>query len=64
MPLVTLAHSHTKNLKELSLVSDLVFVCAGKAHLLEKSDFKKGSVVIDVGIHKIDGKICWGCERQ
>ena len=54
---VTLAHSHTKNLKELSLSSDLIFVCAGKAHLLEKEDFKKGAVVIDVGIHKVDGKL-------
>ena len=55
---VSMAHSHTKNLTELSLSSDIVVVCAGKPHLLEKKDFKKDSVVIDVGIHKIEGKIC------
>jgi methylenetetrahydrofolate dehydrogenase (NADP+) / methenyltetrahydrofolate cyclohydrolase len=48
---VTLCHSHTKNLREYTTQADLVVVAAGKKHLLGKDDFKKGAVVIDVGMH-------------
>lgn len=49
---VTVAHSQTKNLSELSRQADIVVVCAGKKGLLAKEDFKKGAVVVDVGIHR------------
>lgn len=48
---VTLCHSRTPNLREYTSQADIVVVAAGKAHLLGKDDFKKGAVVIDVGIH-------------
>lgn len=50
---VTLAHSKTENLKELIKNYDYVFVAAGKPHLFKATDFKKGAVVIDVGIHRL-----------
>lgn len=48
---VTMCHSKTKNLRQFTLNADLVVVAAGKRHLLGKDDFRKDSIVIDVGIH-------------
>lgn len=48
---VTIAHSHTINLKELTQKADIVVVAAGKPELLGKDDFKKEAVIVDVGIH-------------
>lgn len=56
---VTLCHSKTKNLIDITRAADLVVVAAGKPRMLGREDFKKGSVVIDVGIHRgTDGKLC------
>ncbi len=49
---VCVCHSHTKNLSPLTRLADVVVVAAGKPGLLGKEDFKKGAVVVDVGIHK------------
>lgn len=48
---VTICHSRTKNLREHLLQADIVVVAAGKPEFLGKDDFKKGAVVVDVGIH-------------
>lgn len=51
-------HSKTNDLRHFTLQSDLVVVAAGKPHLIDQSYIKKGSIVIDVGIHKnSEGKI-------
>lgn len=56
---VTLCHSRTKNLSDYTRDADLVVVAAGKPRMLGQEDFKKGAVVIDVGIHRLsDGKLC------
>lgn len=49
---VTVCHSKTKNLREFTLRADLVVVAAGQPEFLGEGDFKKDSVVIDVGIHR------------
>jgi methylenetetrahydrofolate dehydrogenase (NADP+)/methenyltetrahydrofolate cyclohydrolase len=49
---VTVCHSKTKNLREHLERADIVVVAAGKPEMLGKGDFKKGAVVIDVGIHR------------
>ena len=46
---VTLAHSRTKNLKELCLTADILIVAIGKTEFLTADMFKEGAVVIDVG---------------
>ncbi|MCY4512589.1 MAG: bifunctional 5,10-methylenetetrahydrofolate dehydrogenase/5,10-methenyltetrahydrofolate cyclohydrolase [Bdellovibrionales bacterium] len=51
---VTLCHSRTKNLMEHTSQADIVIACAGKRGLLGREDFKKGAVVVDVGIHRGD----------
>ncbi len=48
---VTLCHSKTPHLREHTLRADIVVVAAGQKHLLGKDDFKKGAVVVDVGMH-------------
>ena len=49
---VCICHSHTKNLSAITQSADVVVVAAGKPGLLGQKDFKKGAVVVDVGIHK------------
>ncbi|MDE0151167.1 MAG: bifunctional methylenetetrahydrofolate dehydrogenase/methenyltetrahydrofolate cyclohydrolase [Bdellovibrionales bacterium] len=50
---VTICHSKTTNLKEHTKRAEVVVVACGKHHLLKAQDFKKGAVVIDVGMHRI-----------
>ena len=55
---VILAHSKTKNLKELSKISDIVIAAVGKSGFLKENMIKEGAIVIDVGINRDnDGKI-------
>ena len=54
---VTVCHSHTKNLSEICRSADIVVACAGVRGLLSKKDFKKGAVVVDVGIHRENNKL-------
>ena len=55
---VTTCHSKTKNLKEITLQSDLIVVGVGKPNLLTADMVKDGAVVIDVGINRIEsGKL-------
>ena len=56
---VTICHSKTKNLEEITRQGDIVVVAAGRARFLGRSAFKKGAVVIDVGIHGTgSGSLC------
>jgi len=50
---VTLAHSRTNNLKELSLQADIIVAALGKPGFLTGDMVKVGAVVIDVGITRI-----------
>lgn len=51
---VTLAHSRTKNLKELTLQADLIIAALGKPEFLTADMVKNGAVVIDVGITRVE----------
>lgn len=51
---VTIAHSKTKNLKELTLNADILISAAGKPNLITADMVKTNSVVIDVGINRLD----------
>lgn len=56
---VTICHSKTRNLEDYTKTADIVVVACGLHHYLKVHHFKKGAVVIDVGIHRINknGKI-------
>jgi len=51
---VTLAHSRTKNLKELTLQADILISALGKPFFVTADMVKEGSVIIDVGINRIE----------
>lgn len=51
---VTLTHSRTKNLAEITRSADIVIVALGKPEFLTGDMVKDGVVVVDVGIHRID----------
>ena len=56
---VTVTHSKTKNLKEVSKRADILVVAIGKPKMITKEYVKEGAVVIDVGIHRgVDNKLC------
>ena len=51
---VTVCHSRTKNLKEVTKRADILIVAIGKPKMIDASYVKDGAVVIDVGIHRPD----------
>ncbi|MDD4555770.1 MAG: bifunctional 5,10-methylenetetrahydrofolate dehydrogenase/5,10-methenyltetrahydrofolate cyclohydrolase [Alphaproteobacteria bacterium] len=55
---VTTAHSKTQNLVEIVKTADIVIAACGQAKLVKKEWIKAGAVVIDVGINRLDGKLC------
>lgn len=56
---VTVAHSHTKDLKEITKRADILIVAVGKRQMIDDTYIKDGAVVIDVGMHRNDqNKLC------
>lgn len=55
---VTIAHSKTPDLESVTREGDIVVVAAGQPRFLGKSAFKKGAVVIDVGMHRPAAGLC------
>ena len=53
---VSVIHSKTSNPKEFISKADIFISAVGKSKLFDKSYFKEGSYVIDVGISVVDGK--------
>ena len=56
---VTVCHSHTKDLKEVTKRADIIIVAIGKPKFITREYVKEGAVVIDVGIHRGENnKLC------
>ncbi len=55
---VTLCHSKTKNIKEKSLSADIIVSAVGKSNLVTSDMVSEGTTLIDVGITRVNGKIC------
>ena len=56
---VTVAHSKTKNLKEVAKRADILVVAVGRPKMITRDYVKEGAVVIDVGIHRNENnKLC------
>ncbi len=51
---VTLTHSRTKNLKEITLNADLIVAAIGKPKYVTADMVKPGAIIIDVGINRIE----------
>lgn len=50
---VTMCHTKTKNIEEISRQADILIVAVGQPHFVKADMVKEGAVVVDVGIHRI-----------
>lgn len=55
---VTLCHSKTKDIKGICKNADILIAAIGKARFVTKDFVKDEAVVIDVGMNRVDGKLC------
>jgi methylenetetrahydrofolate dehydrogenase (NADP+)/methenyltetrahydrofolate cyclohydrolase len=55
---VTTCHRFTKNLKSITQNADILVVAVGKPDFITADMVKDGVVIIDVGINRVDGKLC------
>jgi methylenetetrahydrofolate dehydrogenase (NADP+)/methenyltetrahydrofolate cyclohydrolase len=56
---VTICHSKTKNLEEITSQADILVASVGKANFVTANMVKDGAIVIDVGINRLpNGKLC------
>ncbi len=56
---VTICHSRTKDLREVTKRADILVVAIGKPKFIDETYVKEGAVVIDVGIHRNENnKLC------
>ena len=55
---VTICHSRTRDLKEICRSADILIAAVGKAKFVTADMVKLGAVVIDVGMNRVDGKLC------
>ena len=54
---VTICHSKTKNLSNFTKQADILISAVGKKDLITKDMVKENSIVIDVGMNRVDGKL-------
>ena len=57
---VTMAHSRTQNLKEITKQADILIAAIGKAKFVNKDFVKDGATIIDVGINRCEDKKLYG----
>lgn len=53
---VTMCHTRTKNMAELTKLADILVVAAGRPHTVNADMVKQGAVVIDVGVNRVEDK--------
>ena len=51
---VTIVHSKTRNIEELTRQADIVVAAVGRPLMVKKDWIKEGAIVIDVGINRVD----------
>ncbi|QNQ80259.1 bifunctional 5,10-methylenetetrahydrofolate dehydrogenase/5,10-methenyltetrahydrofolate cyclohydrolase [Lactobacillus sp. PV034] len=61
---VTIAHSKTKNLADLTNRADIVVSDVGQAHLLKRDMIKENAVLIDVGMNRKNGHLMGDIDYQ
>jgi methylenetetrahydrofolate dehydrogenase (NADP+)/methenyltetrahydrofolate cyclohydrolase len=59
---VTIAHSRTKDLRSVTKHADILVVAVGRPKMIDKSYCKHNQCVIDVGVNRVDGKLCGDCD--
>ena len=51
---VTICHTGTKNMSDITKLADILVVAAGRAHTVNADMVKKGAVVVDVGVNRVE----------
>ena len=54
---VTLCHSHTRDLTQITRQADILVAAVGKPRFVTADMVRPGAAVIDVGINRVDGKV-------
>jgi methylenetetrahydrofolate dehydrogenase (NADP+)/methenyltetrahydrofolate cyclohydrolase len=54
---ITICHSRTQNLEEVTRSADIIVAAVGRANFVTEEMVSDGTVVIDVGINRVDGKL-------
>ncbi len=55
---VTICHSRTRNLPEITRQADILIAAIGQPRFVKADMIRPGATVIDVGINRVDGKLC------
>ena len=55
---VTVVHSKTKDIKKICSQADILVAAIGRPKYITEDWIKPGAIVIDVGINRVDGKLC------
>ena len=55
---VTVCHSHTRDLAEITRQADILVAAVGRPRFVTAEMVRPGAAVIDVGINRVDGKLC------
>ena len=55
---VTVCHSHTHDLAEITRQADILVAAVGKPRFITADMVRPGAAVIDVGINRVDGRLC------
>ena len=61
---VTICHSRTKNLSKITRQADVLIAAIGKSNFVTADMVKDGSVIIDVGINRVEGKLVGDVDYQ
>lgn len=61
---VTVAHSKTKDIKQLCKKADVIFLALGRANFLNKEDVTENTIIVDIGINFVDGKLCGDANKE
>jgi methylenetetrahydrofolate dehydrogenase (NADP+)/methenyltetrahydrofolate cyclohydrolase len=51
---VTVVHSRSRNLEEITRSADILIAAIGRARFVKSEHVRKGSVIVDVGINRVD----------
>lgn len=54
----TVCNSRTKNIEDVLRNADIIIAALGKPKFLKENMVKEGAIIIDVGINRVDGKLC------
>lgn len=61
---VTVCHSKTEDLKSFTQNADILVVAAGRPKMITADMVRPGAIVIDVGINRVDGKLCGDVDTE